>query len=165
MTALPPLAAIQLVSLREAATDPKRTFVNINSCGKKMRSHSSIFAFLLVSLLLATVAYADDEASPMGVCKDLSIIAREIMTARQEDKPMSETLPAALKLFRDMADSYEVEWVEEAKEAEEGIVELVMAAYDLPSYPVEVLQTREISEFENEVFAECYKGATSDSEE
>ena len=133
-----------------------------------MRSHSSIFAFLLVSLLLATVAYADDEASPMGVCKDLSIIAREIMTARQEDKPMSETLPAALKLFRDMADSYEVEWDEEAKEAkeaEEGIVELVMAAYDLPSYPIEELQTREISEFENEVFAERYKGATSDSEE
>ena len=46
-----------------------------------------------------------------------------------------------------------------------GVAELVMAAYEIPSYGVEELQRTIISEYENKIFAECYKAVTSDSEE
>ena len=119
-------------------------------------------AAILSTLLLTTTAYAVDEVTPMGVCKDISIIAKEIMIARQAGKPLSETLPNALAQFGEMQKRYEIEPFEEGNEA---ITVLVMAAYDIPTYSTEGNQRREISEFENQVFAECYKGMASKSDE
>ncbi len=129
-----------------------------------MRSHKT--ATVLLSLLLATTAYADDEVSEIDLCKDLSIIAREIMTARQMDKPLSETLPMALDRMGDMVEKYRGEMDSaEMKEMEEMFAPLVMAAYEVPSYGMEGLGRSEISEFENTTFAQCYEGMTSDSDE
>ena len=106
---------------------------------------------------------AVDEVSEIDFCKDFSVIAKEIMTARQKGKPMSETLPIAIARFIDWADKYGIEM--DREEAEEASAGLVMAAYERPSWESEVLQREEISEFENAVFKECYEGLTSASEE
>jgi hypothetical protein len=122
-----------------------------------MPSHKT--AAVLLSLLLATAAYAADEVEPIDVCKDL---------ARQKNKPMSETLPIAIDRFKDLEDKYGGEVDMEAdREAEnkEMAAELVMAAYARPSYGIEELQRREISDFENSVFGDCYTAVTFDSEE
>lgn len=121
-----------------------------------MRSHKT--ATVLLSLFLATTAYADDEVSKIDVCRDFSIIAKEIMTARQKKRPMSESLPIAIDRIEDWAEEYEFD----AEKAEEMAAALVMAAYKSTSYDVEELRRDEIGEFENLHFEECYKGLTSD---
>ena len=118
---------------------------------------------VLSSLLLATTAYADDEVDEIDICREFSLIAKEIMTARQDDKPMSETLPIAIDRFRDWADKYGFEM--DMEDAEEFAAEMVMAAYESSPSFGEEHQRRRISEFENSHFGECYKGLTSDSEE
>ncbi len=133
-----------------------------------MPSHKT--ATVLLSLLLSMTAYADDEVSNLDYCKDLSIIAKEIMTARQMDKPMSETLPLAVDRLRDMFVEYGRELdSDETEKITEMIAPLVMAAYESSSYPsdsaFEDARRKEISEFENMIFAECFKGTTADSEE
>jgi len=119
---------------------------------------SIVVLLLLLSLLLATPAYALDEDSPLDYCKDLSIIAKKIMTARQMDKPMSETLPIAIERFNDFGDKYEIDI-----DHEEVAASLVMAAYETPSYSIEGNQQDAISRFENNIFQDCYTGLTSDN--
>ena len=76
---------------------------------------------------------------------------------------MSETLPIALDRFKDLVDKYRFE---EGVEGDTKLaVELVMAAYERPSYSIEELQRDEISRFENSAFRDCYKATTFDSEE
>ena len=123
---------------------------------------------VLSSLLLATTAYADDEVDEIDVCREFSLIAKEIMTARQDDKPMSETLPMAIDLFRNLPKRFGVDAESDLDgegEFREAATELVMIAYDRPSYDLDELQQTEISNFENGVFSECYKASISDSED
>jgi hypothetical protein len=117
---------------------------------------------VLLSLLLATTAYAADEVTPIDVCKDFSVIARDIMKARQMGDPLSETLPNALKQFSEFQDRY---GIEPDEEGDKHLAALVMAAYEAPIMQYEEFQQSAIDEFENEFFAECYKEMTSDSEE
>ncbi len=114
----------------------------------------------LVSLLLAAPAYADDEVSEIDVCRDYSIIAKDIMTARQKNRPMSETLPFARDRIKDWADKIGLEM--DLEEAEKNAAILVMDAYDRPVYQVDTLAQGAISDFENVYFEECYTGLTSD---
>ena len=119
-------------------------------------------AIVLLSLLLTSTVFAVDDFSPIDFCKDLSMIAKEVMTARQKDKPLSETLPAAQKRFRELVDDY---GVDTDNESDVLIAEMVMGAYEMPSYGVTANQKSMIAKFENEIFAGCYKEAISDSED
>jgi len=115
------------------------------------------------SLLLATPAVADDELSPIDVCTSFSLIAKDVMTARQIDRPMSETLPFAIDRIKKWAD--EVRMDMDAKDTEKWAAEMVMVAYDSPSYgnPRDSGNSQdEISDFENKHFEQCYKELTSD---
>ena len=115
------------------------------------------------TLLLATAAQADDEIPPIDVCRDFSFVARDVMTARQKDRPMSETIPNATNLIKRWADKYRL--AVDMEEAEEQAADLVMDAYLKASYDVEELQRDQISEFEDSYFKACYRELTSDSEE
>jgi hypothetical protein len=134
--------------------------------------------------LLATTTYGQDEDfgwdienSGIEYCKWVSIIARDIMTARQQGKPMSETLPFALDRIRDFPEDMGLdveelsEDMDEEKKAEmlavlenfyQGIkpiiTELVMRVYEAPAYTFEENQRTAISELENATFAQCYEG-------
>ena len=125
-----------------------------------MPSYKSVIVLLL--LLLTSTAYAADDASPIDFCTDMSIIAKEIMTARQKDRPMSETLPMAKNLIKSWGEKYGLEIA--MGEAEEMAAEMVMAAYK-KMISTDPFKKETITEFENNIFAECYKGLTSDSEE
>ncbi len=126
-----------------------------------MPSHKP--ATVLLSLLLATTAHADDEAQPIDFCRGISLIANQIMTSRQQNRPMSEMLPKATNRIKDWSDRYGFEM--DMDEAEEAAADMVMAAYEEIISPVEKHKRIEITEFENAVFKECYEAATSDTEE
>jgi hypothetical protein len=119
-----------------------------------------VVLFFLASLWLVAPADAADEISEIDVCRDFSLIAKDIMTARQKDRPMSETLPTARDRIKDWADN--VGFDMDTKKAEGIAADLVMAAYDIPVYPIDRLAQVEISQFENQHFEECYTGLTSD---
>ncbi len=75
-------------------------------------------ATVLLSLLLATTGHADDDVQPIDFCREISLIANQIMTARQQNRPMSETLPEATDRIKDWSDRYGIETdIEEAEEA------------------------------------------------
>jgi hypothetical protein len=126
-----------------------------------MPSHKT--ATVLLSLLLATTANAVDEFSSIDFCKDLSTIAKEIMTARQQNRPMSETLPRATDRVKEWGDKYGLEM--DMEEAEEAAAGMVMAAYEVMISTNEEFRQDRVTEFENDIFKECYKGLTSDSKE
>ena len=126
-----------------------------------MPSHKT--ATVLLSLLLATTAYAVDEFSSIDFCKDLSIIAKEIMTARQQNRPMSETLPRGTDRVKEWGDRYGLEM--DMEEAEEAAAGMVMAAYEVMISTNEEFRQDRVTDFENGIFKECYKELTSDSEE
>ena len=118
---------------------------------------------LLLSPLLASPANADDEVQPIEICRDFSFIAKEIMTARQMDKPMSENLPNARDLVKGWADKYGL--AVDMEEAEKTAADMVMDAYVKASYDIEGLQQDQIGDFENSYFRACYTELTSESEE
>ena len=131
-------------------------------------------ATVLLSLLLATTTYGQDEFDNLEIesCKLVSIVAKEVMTARQKGQPMSETLPSAIDRFKDLIGEIGVEIddlggeeQEALKELEQVIAQLVMGAYEAPPFTDENAQRMTINHFENAAFAECYKGSMSDSEE
>ncbi len=126
-----------------------------------MPSHKP--ATVLLSLLLATTAHADDEVQPIDFCRGISLIANQIMTSRQQNRPMSEMLPKATNRIKDWSDRYGFEM--DMDEAEEAAADMVMAAYEEIISPVEKNKRIEITEFENAVFKECYEAAISDTEE
>lgn len=119
-------------------------------------------ATVLMSVFLATTAHADEDIGPVDLCRDVSQIANQIMTARQKNRPMSETIPVAADGIMGWSDKYELEMT--AGKAEEAAADMVMAAYEQSIQPVERHQRLEITEFENAVFKECYESATSDSD-
>ena len=121
-----------------------------------------VFVSLSLSLFLAVQTFADDDFSEIDVCKDFSEIARDIMIARQKDKPMSETLPIARDRIKKWADKWGFPL--DIEGAEDRAAQLVMEAYDQPSWGTGGNAQREISNYENRYFSECYKGLTSESD-
>ena len=83
------------------------------------------------------------------------------MVARQKDRPMSDTLPSARDRIKKWSDKFGFDL--DFKEAEQMAADLVMAAYDQPSYDMGGGNAPAlINSFENLHFEECYKGLTSD---
>ena len=126
-----------------------------------MIRHVVVLSFL-ASLFLAARADAVDDFSEIDVCTSFSLIAKDVMIARQKDKPMSQTLPLARDRIKKWADKFG--FGVDLKEAEEQAAQLVMAAYDRPSYGSGGNAQDQISDFENDYFKECYKGLTSDED-
>ena len=120
-------------------------------------------ATALVSILLATTVHADDDFSRVEFCTDLSLIANLIMTARQQDRPMSETLPLATNEIKSWGDKIGIEM--DMDVAEEMAAEMVMAAYKEMISPTDEYKRLMTTEFENTIFKGCYEEMTSDSEE
>jgi len=123
-----------------------------------------IALFFLASLWLTGPASAVDEVWEIDVCRDFSLIAIDVMTARQKKKPMSETLPNAIRQITAWAEKYRLEL--NSEKVEEVAAMLVMPAYDRAAYPSGSAWNPErkdaIRDFENLHFEECYKGLTSD---
>jgi len=119
-------------------------------------------AIVLMSILLATTALADDDVRPLEFCRDLSLIANQVMIARQRDKPMSETIPIATDRLIQLTKKYGREI--ELDEAEELAAGMVMDAYRESIEIFDDDKKLEVTEFENDVFKECYEQATSDEE-
>ena len=105
-----------------------------------------------------------EEPSVIDLCRDLSLVAKEVMTAKQEMEPMSEVLPATMKQLQKWAAKYGLEM--NSQDAEELSAPLVMAAYDVRDYPDGSAWNEErqdaIRNFENESFEECYEKWTSE---
>ena len=123
-----------------------------------MRSHKT--ATVLLSLFLATTAFADDEVSEIDLCREASLIANQVMTARQQNRPMSETLSKTIDQFKVWGDKYSLEM--DMEEAEEGAAAMVMAAYEVMISTNDEFRQDSVIEFENDIFKECYKGLTSE---
>jgi len=117
----------------------------------------------LASLFLALPVIAADEVSEIDICRDFSLVAKDVMTARQKKRPMSATLPIARDRIKAWADKYGRPM--EMEEAEEWAAEIVMHAYRRSASDIVELQRNTISDFENFYFQDCYTGMTSDSEE
>ena len=127
-------------------------------------SRSVVVLFFLASLWLAAPADAADEVSGIDLCRDFSLIDKNVMTARQKKQPMSETLPNTIKRIEDWAKKYGIEM--DSKDVEEGAALMVMPAYDRAAYPSDSNWNPErqdaIRDFENAVFEGCYEGLPSD---
>lgn len=117
-------------------------------------------AAALLSLLLAMTAHAEDELKPVDFCTDLSLVANQVMKARQKDRPMSETLPMAKNRIKSWGDKYGLEM--DIDEAEAIAAEMVMAAYE-EMISTDPFKKQTTTEFENAFFKQCYEEATSDS--
>ncbi len=119
---------------------------------------------LLASLLLAAPADAVDGVSEIDVCRDFSLIAKEVMTARQKKRPMSETLPKTVKQIESWAEKYGLTM--DSEKVEEAAAMLVIPAYDRFAWPsgsgYNENRQNAISDFENHHFEECYTALTSD---
>jgi len=105
-------------------------------------------------------AHAEDELKPVDFCTDLSLVANQVMKARQKDRPMSETLPMAKNRIKSWGDKYGREM--DIDEAEAIAAEMVMAAYE-EMISTDPFKKQTTTEFENAFFKQCYEEATSDS--
>lgn len=131
----------------------------------------------LVSLMLATTTYGQDAGAEFGVefCKWLSVLARDVMAARQRSEPMSETLPYALDRLEGgpevvAASAEEYLSILADDDREEALARLedifqqmrplvtgmVKGAYEIPVQGLERNQRTVISEWEDQFFAGCY---------
>ena len=141
-------------------------------------------AAALLVLLLAPLAYGQDvdidfDERELGYeyCKWMSVLAKDIMTMRQNGKPMSETLPIALdrldEILVDFVESVSVDFdqlTEEEKtelnvgleESMKGIkpvvTQLIIGSYDVPVYGSSDDRRRVVSDAENAMFGSCYQG-------
>ena len=119
---------------------------------------------LLALLMLAAQSHATDDASQIDVCRDYSLIAKRVMTARQKRQPMSETLPYTMKLIEEWAKKYAMEM--DSNMIEEGATLLVIPAYETDIFPNDSLWNEDrqdtINEFENRAFEHCYESMTTD---
>ena len=118
----------------------------------------------------------DDHEFGYEYCKWMSVLAKDIMTMRQNGKPMSETLPIALdrldEMVVDIVESMEVDLdqlteeekaelnvgpEESMKELKPIVTQLVIGSYDVPVYGSSDNRRRVISETENTMFGSCYQ--------
>ncbi len=148
-----------------------------NSLGEKVPRYRK--TVVVLSLLLAVTAYGQDAGADSGIefCKWVSILAKDVMTARQHGKPMSETLPFALDRLRGFHEDLGVDVDELSaglsddekadlhaelersyQEVKPAITKMVLGVYKKEVFTDEKLQRDAISDFENGVFASCYMG-------
>ena len=124
----------------------------------------TVVLFLLPALMIAAQADEPEEVSAIDLCRDLSLVAKYVMTARQDKEPMSEVLPAASKQIQNWAATYGLEM--DSQKAEEMSAPLVITAYDVRAYPDGSQWNPErrdvIRDFENEIFEQCYEEFTSE---
>lgn len=85
------------------------------------------------------------------------------MIARQQDRPMSSTLPETTNQIKKWGDKYGLEM--DLGEAEEMAADMVMVAYEETISFGDEFKRQMTTEFENSIFKGCYEETTSDSEE
>ena len=133
----------------------------------------TITVFLISLLpLLAVPAHADDTdpAEAIEHCTVISLIARDVMAARQVAQPMSTVLPEAIKRFEEWMVSLGFEPGPDTADAADAANKMVVHAYSISAYPsdgapYEMKRNEEIAQFENEYFSECYTRLTSEEDE
>lgn len=119
---------------------------------------------MIAAMLFATPVVADDD---LKMCTNLSKIGREVMTMRQDDVPMSETLKVAMSEVEKLLAFSGIIEDESGDPGEHTIIinEIALAftkdAYDRWSHDVEELKQRTINDFENEYFEGCYSESIS----
>ena len=140
------------------------------------------------------VSYVASRDFAVTMCEETSLVAREIMSARQSGRPMSETLPMALDRSEDVAHNIVRKLLEVmviaagvpnapiddmlsendldlpanmdiGKFLDPMFSELVVGAYESPKYSHDELRQDAISDFENSAFASCYESWPIDQDE
>ncbi|WP_244430472.1 hypothetical protein [Brucella rhizosphaerae] len=97
---------------------------------------------VVLSLLTATVAHADDKPVSDEFCTRLGSLAANIMKARQSEAPMSELIARVSKHSDDQV------WRK-----------LVVSAYESPAYASDQAQKGAIDAFRNKIELQCFKSA------
>ena len=86
------------------------------------------------------MTFAKSHGEAVEFCAKFESIAREAMTLRQSDLPMSE----AMQRLRD----------------KEAGVAVVKGAYNSPYYTSQLLKESQIRDFSNSAFSSCYEAIT-----
>ena len=123
---------------------------------------------LLSSLSFSAIVAGQESEEAVATCTAISVVARDIMTARQDDVPMATTLPAALQGLRRFYEEYVGDWEQAVEEKPATIRELqelmsmiVREAYGIPLATTEADRMALIREFEDELFGGCVEGMQS----
>jgi hypothetical protein len=104
-----------------------------------------LFIFILMFCLISTVAIADEKADAQAeLCKAAENLAGTIMKGRQLGTPMIKMIEA-------------IESRNTPEESKELARKLVIYAFERPQFSLREYQVREIDQFRNQVFLECYK--------
>ena len=128
-------------------------------------TRSLLALIFLFSQLLAVPAYGQEEVnkSVMEACKWVAQQGKDIMAARQNEQPMSETLAFHLDQLRellgetaDMEDLNDSQ-LEQLKVMEQGLTEMVIAAYEAPLATSEEEWRELINSAEVAAFTACYE--------
>ncbi len=102
------------------------------------------FNFSLIALItsasISTVTFAKKHDETVELCAEFESIARQAMTLRQNDLPMSE----AMQILGGK---------------EPGAL-MVKEAYNSPYYNSQSLKEGQIRDFSNAVFSSCYEAVT-----
>ena len=119
---------------------------------------------LTATLLLTLPATASETWQVVDLCRDLSLIARDVMSERQDRQVMSDVLP-------DTADRVE-EWVRKYKlpfdtdEIKELAAIITMEAFESSLFPPgsnwNIDRADAISSFENGYFEACFEEWSED---
>ncbi len=102
------------------------------------------FTIALAAILIAGTAHAQKgDRQPSDPCKNLGQIAWGIMNMRQTGKPLHEL-------------------IEQASSTKNPLLkEMIIKAYERPSYPDGPGKTQAATEFRNDIEVVCYKAKPS----
>ena len=149
--------------LTEPVDSATRYFLPI---GAVMTKSLSVL-LILFSQIFATTAYGQDDVDKkiFEKCKWVAQVAKEIMTARQREQPMSETLAFKLDQVRELLgetadmDDLNDSQLEQLKVMEQGLTEMVMGAYETPLATSDEDRRELVNSAEVAAFTGCYEGA------
>lgn len=127
-----------------------------------------LLIFILLSSLSSPIVAGQESEDAVATCTAISVVARDIMTARQDNVPMATTLPAALQGLKRFYEEYVGDWEQAVEEKPATIRELqqlmsmiVREAYGFPLATTEADRMALIREFEDELFGGCVEGMQS----
>lgn len=129
----------------------------------------AIILMMVLSSAKPGYVSAKEALSPVTYCRDLSLIGRQVMEARQENRPISEVLPETIARMSDFLNKYERYFDDqtanefEAK-LEESAPSFVMGAYETSLAHGDYHRKIAVVDFENLIFKTCYEEAMSDQE-